>query len=1125
MQREKKYWEGYLNADDADAFVQFAEYINMKDMRFGITSDQGFAKQLEVVGGTLLINNTHLPTSSSNVCIGVAHDYANRRVVYFTTSDDHHDAVFCFDYMADVVYLVLLGSDVTGGLNFDKDHLIHSTRVENGCVYWTDNLNEPRRININAGIQAYQSVYSNVTPYTLPVTRDVISWIRRQPGLPPSQVKLQQTSPTVFSNQIANEAFTFCYRYVYRDFELSTLSGQSLLANYNAEGSNDNAIDIIIPLAEKIAQDVIQIDLIARYMVSGIFFIINSWRKADTTDAAAIAAHNAGTTPLTYRFYNDKAGIALDTSYSNKIFDSVPLVCKTLEMAKSRAFLGDYLIGYDTPIATSLAYTTSSITFTGSGGTITGNWFLLHYQTISPNFAGSAYLLFTTHNFGSNPPTGTYWYTWNAGTVPPFPPSVNFTDLTYRGSTFSEMVDSFRGGAIAIAPTGYTNQSAISIIVSGVVPPSPVVGNVFKSNASYQLSISFRDFAGRECGILTNSTLLLQTPDTGLSANTYVSAINWTLSNANALNEIPEWAYSYSINITKCLRTRFFLQSLGVVIYAGKDTNNNYTFTTTTYSSDLAGVAIDLTFLTTHAQGYVFAQGDTVELYVNGNSFNLSIIGQSAQWIICQLVDVGSLSATTGQFEIYTPYQRQSNEPYFEVAQIFTVLNPGTASRAYSSTAGIITGDVYIFQRINASITYFTEGMSDNDKFYLNWFTNAGRPDFVDHIGQVSKPTSIAYSNTFIPGSQNNGLSTFDALDTNDLSPDFGPIEKLQLSSKVSKIGTVMLAICSGPTTASVYLGENTLISQTGDSVVAQANTVIGSVHELKGDFGTMNPESVVELRGDIYWFDVQNEKVIQYADNGLFPISKYKLSRFWKLFSDQYKSLTSSQIEALGSRPFVFGSADPHHNEILFAVPRVLADPPNGYLPDDPSTPYPFDIWDGQGKTIVYKLDPQPNRWQGSYSFQAEYMFYLENNLFSFKAGRLYLHNQTNYAEYYGVQYSPAVMDLSNQQLNKPKVYNNYSVEANRPPNRVYFMTRYPYIQASNLQTSDFVSKEGVWYATIYRNVLDPAFTSRTAALIAGEKMRTTALYVMTQWEATQGLVQGKFLNLAYTPSLGQPV
>jgi len=1125
LQHEKKYWEAYLNGDDADAFVQFTEYLNCKDFRFGVTSDKGFAKQLESNGGTALIPNSLLP-SATNYDIGIAYDWARRRVIYFTWNSGGDHFIWCYDYVANTIYGVLDNANLTGGLNFDKNHLIHSARVENGCVYWTDNLNQPRRINIDAGIKAQQPSYvTTVAPYTLPLSQTTISWIRRQPGLPPVGIKTRQMFPPVGANQIANEAFTFSYRYVYRDYELSTLSAQSILVNVNPDGNDFNLIQIFLPLDEKIEQDVIQIDLVANYLISGVNFIIKSWRKADPAQAAQIAAHNAGGLPLQMDFFNDQVGIALDAGYTTKLFDLVPLRAMTLEMAKSRAFFANYVTGYTSPIATSLSITTTSIDFDGSGGSITGSWFLLTYHLV-PGPTGSAYLLYTTTNIGGHAPTGTYWYTWNAVT-PPFPPSVILADLLFRGATFSDMVNSFRGSALGIAPTGYTDQGATSIIVTGTIPPSFVVGQVFKSNASYQLSINFKDNYGRESGILTKSGLLFMTPDTGLSTSTYINAVNWMLSNASALTEIPDWAYYYTINITKCLRTRFFLQSLGVIIYAGRDVNNVYTFTTTTYTSDLAGVAIDLSFLDTHAQGYVFAEGDVVELYVNGALFNMSIIGQSAQWIVCQLLDVGSLSATTGLFEIYTPYKKQANEPYFEIAQIYPVSNPGTSLRTYSTLTGIISGDVPIFRRSNSSVVYFTEAMNPNDKFYKDWFTNAGRPNFIDYIGQVSKPDDYCFSNTFIPGSQNNGLSTFDALDSGSISPDFGPIQKLQISSKVQKIGSVMLAICSGPTTASMYLGENTLISQTGDTVIAQANTVVGSIHELKGGFGTLNPESVVEFRGNIYWFDVQNGKVIQYAENGLFPISNYKLSRFWKLFSDQYKSMTAAQIEALGSRPFVFGSVDPHHGELLFTVPRTLATPPMGFLPDYPDMPYPFDIWDGQAKTLVFKLYAEPNRWQGSYSFTPDYMFYLEDNLFSFKEGDLYIHNQAaNYCQYYGVQYMPAIMDLCNQQLNKPRVPNNYSVEGNKAPSLVYFMTRYPYIQATDLLSSDFSNKEGIYYAAILRNKLDPAFNNQYAnALTAGEELRATAIYMMAQWDATQGIVQVKFTNISYTISLGQPV
>jgi hypothetical protein len=115
--------------------------------------------------------------------------------------------------------------------------------------------------------------------------------------------------------------------------------------------------------------------------------------------------------------------------------------------------------------------------------------------------------------------------------------------------------------------------------------------------------------------------------------------------------------------------------------------------------------------------------------------------------------------------------------------------------------------------------------------------------------------------------------------------------------------------------------------------------------------------------------------------------------------------------------------------------------------------------------------------------------------------------------------------MNLSNQQLNKPRIPESYSAEANAAPSLVYFMTRYPYIQASDLLASDFSNKEGIFYAAILRNKLDPAFADFNHALFAGEHLRATAIYMMSQWDATAGIVQVKFTNISYAVSLGQPV
>ncbi|MCL5460230.1 hypothetical protein M3M33_16455, partial [Loigolactobacillus coryniformis] len=80
-----------------------------------------------------------------------------------------------------------------------------------------------------------------------------------------------------------------------------------------------------------------------------------------------------------------------------------------------------------------------------------------------------------------------------------------------------------------------------------------------------------------------------------------------------------------------------------------------------------------------------------------------------------------------------------------------------------------------------------------------------------------------------------------------------------------------------------LYLGEVQLVGSDKNAYLASSPNVIGTVNILKGNFGTVNPESVTEYRGNVYWLDANNGRYIQYSSNGLFPISNYKMTRFWK--------------------------------------------------------------------------------------------------------------------------------------------------------------------------------------------------------------------------------------------------
>jgi hypothetical protein len=612
---------------------------------------------------------------------------------------------------------------------------------------------------------------------------------------------------------------------------------------------------------------------------------------------------------------------------------------------------------------------------------------------------------------------------------------------------------------------------------------------------------------------------------------TAVRSLTWAVSNASALTEIPDWAYYYAPVRTLNLKTRYFIDAFAKAAkYATKDADGVYVYTNTTYVPAAVAIAIETTALVQAGLGYVFTAGDIAVLIDDtNNEYEIPVIGQDGIYILLSAEDIGDLSAKKFVYEIYTPYQTSEQEPFYEMGQMYPIDNPGTSTRQYSVTTDVFIADAYTITRNYDTDSYEAEAMSPNDYFYNRWDNDGGKPNYITKLGRTVKSGFFSWSNTYIPGTAINGLSTFEALNQTNVPEDCGAIEKLILTSKVQGEGDVMLAICRASETCSIYLGETQILDATGATqYFAASSGVVGTINVLKGSRGTINPESVVQYRGRVFWADVSNGRYVQYSINGLDDISIYKMTRFWKLFCAQYQSMTSAEIEALGSRPFIFSTVDPAHDELLISIPKLLSTPPKGYLPDYPATIYPFDIWDGQAKTIVFKLnlgEGKP-RWQGSYSFCAENFVTLQNKLYSFKNGHLYRHNSTtSFNNFYGTQYTSKVMVVANQVADIPKVYDNISVKANVQPYFVYFYTEYPYVQASDLVDYDpnWNNMEGVFYARLYRNKIVPtAVGFNTDGLLTAEKMRTTALRIMVEFTSVTTQLELKFIGIGYTVSRG---
>lgn len=1163
--KEKKYLaapDGAGNFDKADFVIGPNEWVNMENCRVGST-DKGVIGTVEGIGSTVLKSTPEV--SVTNVVLGTAEDIPNRRFCYFIKDlYGPWDKILCYDIESETIYTVLLASQVVGGLNFDKYSLVHSARIINGLLYWTDNLNQPRRININAAINLnHPGTFPDVTAYSSPLNAEVITLIRRPPGYPLFPSKF--TDGGITSNQVKSNAFRFTYRYLYRDGEISTLAAHSTLINYNATTDSSDAISITLQAAEKIDQDVQEVQMIAIYVDGNKAFVIKSWNKNNPTDATEIANHNAGIAFLEFVFYANGVEEAIDGATLVKPFDSIPIQSETLEQGTNRIFLGNNLLGYDTPVSTSLSL--SLAMGTGNRRLKTDATYKVG-QVFYDRYMRQCGVVFNStqsvpdreYDETSPYPTGFNW------TLPATPLPNEIPDWAYyyapvlslclrtrfflqlRGRNAAYATKDSAGNYVINKSTYAANHAACAFDISTLT--TFAMGYVFNEGDIVKIYIDTDVYS---LGIIgqQGNWILTELQDLGdLNASTLFLFEIFTPYTPQGEEPYFERGFVYAITDPGTASRRYGVTSgflEGDVYYIQRTGINrvHYTRGPGEQRNDDTAATIGAVYTSQDAPDVSFTAGTSpigglagfnIEtdmsryiIYASGGSditFELSGVirvmpDSNRDWSI--YVEDNDHNRTT-VIPSVTLSAYEESEHVFNGVQVTL----GAGDRLFIFHEMSVANSIY-YRDVNITIslpsnniTYNVETMNINDKYYRNWFTNAGRQQVIVRQGQQRKMTSIKWSNTFIPGTLTNGLSSFDSLDEKNLASELGPLRKLQITSKVNnELGAVMLGICEAET-ASMYLGEQQLVGSIGNAFIAQASDVIGTVNILKGSFGTVNPESVIEFRGAVFWYDAYNGKIIQYSVNGLFPISQYNATRFWKLFSDQYLSMTKDEIADLGTRPFVFTTVDPHHWELLVTIPQVLASPPKR-VPDY-GFAYPFDIWDGQAKTMVYKLNHEPNFWQGSYRVVPENWISIQNKVFSFKFGQLYEHNSTeSYGTLYGLTANARVMFVSNQIPNHPKIYNNISIDANRSPIFTYFMTEDPYTQTSDLADFDYRNLEGIWYSIIYRNKIQPTATGYTTdALLTGEKMRGKVFKIYLEFSNLNTPLELKFVEVGYTVSSG---
>jgi len=321
---------GRMNQSVDERLVPPGEYIEALNVRLGATETTEIGALENSKGNTqittLLFNNTVLTNAE---CIGAYDDGANETMYWFVTSDTA-DMIVSFDTKTTLLNYHV--TDAGNVLNFDSKFLITGVNKIGDLLFFTDDKNPPRKINVT---KAYPAV-----------TEADINVIVQPPLAAPTITLFTQATE---ANFMETRMISFAYRYKYQDEEYSALSQFSDIAfapgvftydpatNLNKGMLNIyNAVTIAFNTG---SSNVIGVDLIFKFANSNTLNVIEKFKKADFgwSDNSI----------QTQAFSNSKIYTILPESELLRLYDNVPLVAKAQTIMANRLVYGNYEDGRD----------------------------------------------------------------------------------------------------------------------------------------------------------------------------------------------------------------------------------------------------------------------------------------------------------------------------------------------------------------------------------------------------------------------------------------------------------------------------------------------------------------------------------------------------------------------------------------------------------------------------------------------------------------------------------------------------------------------------------------------------------------------------------------------------------
>ena len=349
----RNFVAGKMNKVIDQRLIPEGEYIDAMNIRMGSTemSEVGVIENTKGNSNlTSLIYIDGTPLSVNARCIGAIEDSTNNKIYWFVHDPAFYvsgtgklDLIVSFNVFSNILtYHVISindGSGINTTLNFNPNYLITGVNIIGDLLFFTDDYNEPRFINITTN---YPNPILNIDQFSA----EKLLVIKKPPIESPT-VKPIVTNGQ--SNYMDTRFISFAYRYRYADGEYSATSQWSQISfvpkpfefsiNSMLNEGMTNLCNSAIITYNTGGPLVVGIDLLFKQSYNNIIKVIEKLDKADLGIPNDVEQQ--------YQFTNSKIFTILSDTELLRLYDNVPLKAKAQTIMGNRLMYGNYVEGFN----------------------------------------------------------------------------------------------------------------------------------------------------------------------------------------------------------------------------------------------------------------------------------------------------------------------------------------------------------------------------------------------------------------------------------------------------------------------------------------------------------------------------------------------------------------------------------------------------------------------------------------------------------------------------------------------------------------------------------------------------------------------------------------------------------